>query len=901
MKTNKFLDILLTIITVVTLLVIAIPTTIVLGETEPLSSPIVATSTGAWSAVNTPLPPFTGTYNQTLVEGGNITLLEMAPDGTTMYAYEDAIIDKFLKSTDAGVTWTVIPFTSPTFSTVPATPFRALAISGSIVVLSDANNTIFISFSQGASFVNMAATLPAGNVTSIDLYWYDSYQVPFPYLVVGTSNGAGGGGAILYTPGILIGSWTNLLTGGDVLDIAFSPNYAIDPGIVAVIAPSIGNIQVASKLGTNPWNLNYTAGDFGFMRTVNTRAVLTLPTGFSLTENNTKMLVGISGCSGTFPSGIYYNNLYKVNLAVTGSGLPSSVSTVFNSTGSATPVYSIDYEGTWSTGTVYIGLSGGSVMRSDSVSVVSPVFIPPSPLKSPIGAANTIVVQNPTNADVYAGTSGTGSALNISTDNGQTYNQISLIRVSAMGRLKILDVAVVDINILFLVLYDDVDASGTPTAGDTTGLYKTINGGASWTQVMFNITTGSEVLYRVCPSPDYATDSTLFMSRNDARYFKSSNGGSTYSAHVAPYNSSINLMLVLDANNYYIATTLGIYKNGSTQGATITGNAYSMVMGSTTDMFVGTTTGTVYVSTDAGVSFNPLGIPGGIGALGNNVSVAVDAGYAQNKTLYIGSTYGMYIVNLNGGGASIIFNVTTLPSDTTPVIDIVIGTDRALYALKTDGGVRRQVSPSAMPSAPYLAVPWDTIMAPAGSSPASGLIEINNPENTLYSFSNNSLYTYRDSMVNAPAIISPAAGSITTPTVTFSWGSLGPGVQYTLEVARYSDFTDSVKTTGLTVNSNVQPPLGITFTPGYTYYWRVIATYPLYSRYSPTTSFTVLSESISGDANNDGKVNVGDILTIEMIMLFLAPISESADVNGDGFINVADILILELIMLDRFP
>jgi hypothetical protein len=52
-----------------------------------------------------------------------------------------------------------------------------------------------------------------------------------------------------------------------------------------------------------------------------------------------------------------------------------------------------------------------------------------------------------------------------------------------------------------------------------------------------------------------------------------------------------------------------------------------------------------------------------------------------------------------------------------------------------------------------------------------------------------------------------------------------------------------------------------------------------------------------GDVDGDGKVGIGDLLRIELIMLGQAEITPGADVDGDGKVGIGDILQIELKML----
>jgi len=52
-----------------------------------------------------------------------------------------------------------------------------------------------------------------------------------------------------------------------------------------------------------------------------------------------------------------------------------------------------------------------------------------------------------------------------------------------------------------------------------------------------------------------------------------------------------------------------------------------------------------------------------------------------------------------------------------------------------------------------------------------------------------------------------------------------------------------------------------------------------------------------GDANYDGKVNMGDVILAERMMLGLNPVLTGADINRDGNVNIADIIAMERYML----
>jgi hypothetical protein len=57
------------------------------------------------------------------------------------------------------------------------------------------------------------------------------------------------------------------------------------------------------------------------------------------------------------------------------------------------------------------------------------------------------------------------------------------------------------------------------------------------------------------------------------------------------------------------------------------------------------------------------------------------------------------------------------------------------------------------------------------------------------------------------------------------------------------------------------------------------------------------SSSLPGDLNDDGMVNVLDVVVLVNIVLGQAGEDPAGDLNGDGLINVLDVVILVNIIL----
>ena len=54
---------------------------------------------------------------------------------------------------------------------------------------------------------------------------------------------------------------------------------------------------------------------------------------------------------------------------------------------------------------------------------------------------------------------------------------------------------------------------------------------------------------------------------------------------------------------------------------------------------------------------------------------------------------------------------------------------------------------------------------------------------------------------------------------------------------------------------------------------------------------------LPGDVNQDGVINVSDIVISVNIVLGMSPFNELADINGDGIVNIQDIILLVNIIL----
>ena len=201
-----------------------------------------------------------------------------------------------------------------------------------------------------------------------------------------------------------------------------------------------------------------------------------------------------------------------------------------------------------------------------------------------------------------------------------TFNGLSLIRVSSTTDMKVQNFSAVDTQTIFLMVKD----------GSNDLVFKTTDGGITWGEVFFGAN-----LFGVFQSPAYATDNTVYIPSNSPiMTWVSTNGGNSFSPQFVPGPSTaITAFLPVDGTTYYLGYFNAVSRSGRFSplvSTGITGNVYSIFRSPAGDIFVGTDSGMVYMSTDDAQSFTPVG-----GAVGSgNVSVKVDPNYATNKKIY---------------------------------------------------------------------------------------------------------------------------------------------------------------------------------------------------------------------------------------------------------------------------
>ncbi len=238
--------------------------------------------------------------------------------------------------------------------------------------------------------------------------------------------------------------------------------------------------------------------------------------------------------------------------------------------------------------TYLVGCADGGIFKTtDDALTWQPIFD-----NAPSLSVSQIVYDNSNPQIIYAGTgdqvlggySHVGTGIYKSTDGGNTWNYSGLINVGAISKI------VIDPS-NSQTLY--VGAMGNPFIADTNrGVYKSTNGGASWTKVLgLGLQAGIAdlVINSINPGTLYATgryryrsDTQSLLNGIEARIYRTTDGGNTWDtlSNGLPMGPQCRIGLCISSNNpnilyaNYVDTTLdfsGLYKTSNG------GNSWSLV------------------------------------------------------------------------------------------------------------------------------------------------------------------------------------------------------------------------------------------------------------------------------------------------------------------------------------
>jgi len=847
--------------------------TVTLVATLALGAIPAAAGTLAWGYVSTPQ----ATYQQ-LQAGTDVNFLVAAPDDVTLFAYDNAGAGVLYKSSDAGVTWT----TTNIGTTLEGNVVTAMAVSPNyatdLTVVAATAGVVYRSQNGGATFgaVSTAQLTTASGagangvaITSIDIAQY--YTGGELAILAGTADAQAAqfGGAFLCR--LDTWTWTDLTVGNaaagtgaaggvyDVMAVAFSPNHTADAQLLAVGSTAAATV-LTTKFAANTWNNDVVDANIGAIagqgEAANDilHAVIAFADDYEWSSNN-RVLVGVESNHATL------DDVYRVHGGLAG-GASVAYDLNVNGTTVESEVWSIAVSGGITGATVIVGQANSLNVKRTADPTLSTVTWS-SATKAPVGtaaAANAIVLvpsDFATSNKVMVGTNGNDSNFSVSNDGGAIFNGIALIDVSAIGALTYQDLAMVDANTMFLLIHDDVGGTGAIAIGDLQMVFKTTDGGATWTMVLHKrATVAVQGLANVEVSPNYATDSTLYVAETGTtRLWKSTNSGDSYIGLAAPAN--ITALAVVDGSTYFTGHAALVYKSGHWNSGAITADAVSIAVSpdfATDDtVIVGNDDGDVYVSVNASATASVLYTRQGVDdalANGATVVVAPHPDFATNSIIFAGSsTAGTGVQRTTVGSG-----VWTAIDAATASAALALSPDGSLYSANpaAAGAVRRSIDPEKTVTAATCifenmatAIPGTSVMQSLDYQPGSNvlyaLVGAITPLPTAYPHGF-SLITYTDTFAVTPTLVSPADGAADVgATVDFTWEAIeapaGRAVTYTLVTATDAAFSAAtVQSAAIT---------GTTFrvaglTAGRQYWWSISCAVvsPLRTR-SATGSFVV--------------------------------------------------------------
>ncbi len=817
-----------------------------LGTISAPDPAVAAPDEVKWSRVNIPTEGETG--NWVLASGSNVQHLTMAVDGTFYcYANPSGTSYTLFKSTDAGYNWSPIGKVEDAIVALATAPDDA-----SIVYYATASN-VYESVDAGNSFITLPPN-PGGagsdniTITSIDVARLENNSI----IAVGTrdTDASQYGGVYILDQNEAFTSWLNTNMGNyDVCAAAFSPNFATDRELVAVVTDETDTL-VTTRISDLDWGT--VTGDATIEGLATRAAAIAFPDDHDATTAGYTLFVAIDTGSGNgdvymvngmwAPAGSMAIDLdigYDYNLSnVDVTGLAVS--------GNTTAANLL--AGTANTTQVYISTDSGTNWTRSS--------------KEPTGQTKTCLLMAPdftSSGLAYAATTGAESAFSHTTDGGATWNQVGLIdtKISENG---IIDLAISpnysQDDTLFMLTFD-----GTHTESS---LWRSLNGGTKWERVLTSTLANTDSLDLVELPPQYGNDSQVVFltgaSGSNSAIWKSTDNGQTFIRRGASFH--IDIWMVVNDNTLFLGSYDG--SNGLVYRTTNSGLTYSTeaVAGSKSlqsialspdyeqdeTMLVGNTNGWVYWSEDNGTSFKLLGEQLALSSTGvGKVTVAFDPEFSSNKVVYAATDTEAtaesneriyrFIIGKSDVWESIgstlpvgsILNQFTVSADGT----LYVTNSQPVDAVKEEGGMERSLNPTYS-----LGPTFETVTRSLDDDATlTGLWLCGNQ---LWSIDtkNTRLMTYNDSLTPPVTLTSPSdkAPGIATGNVSLDWETLKGATKYEWQLDYDTDFsTVPSEFEGETKESSARSPALATAT---TYYWRVRASEPVLSQWSAKWSFT---------------------------------------------------------------
>ena len=801
-----------------------------------------------WSRVNIPVEGNAGDW--LLANGSDVQHLTMSANGT-LFAYLPGLTYTLYRSTDGGYRWSYIGDVQDSIVDIAISPQD----DNAIYYATSAN--VYRSTDGGKKFFQLSANPGGAGSNNIEITDIDVTHFSSNIIAVATrdTDASEFGGVYILDEEPVITDWVDSNVGSyDVYTLAFSPGYAADRQLVAVVTDETDTL-VRFKSGDAGWgaifgNAKLDKDNSGTPTSVaaNNSAAVAFPKEYEGTSPDTALFVVID-------TGTDDGDVYKI---VTAESPGSSSATDLN-VGSAYSITNIDITGLAASSVddaVYL-LAGAADSAQTYYSEDDGRNWTKS-RKEPTGGSNTCALMNTdfnSNRQVYAATSGSDSAFSTSDDGGIIWNQVGLI-----------DDYISDIrdfapspdysqdNTLFLL-----------TFGANYCFWRSTDDGQKWERLLSSSLDDVDTIDLVELSPEYGNDSqVLFLAGNSngrSVLWKSVDNGQRYTKYLAADPDSgtslpVHAWTVVDDDTLFIGSYVGgnayvyrttnggyTYQSGTIAGSqTITSMALSPNFDHDGTILIGNSNGWIYLSSNNGEKFEPLPPDATSPPLSGSVSVAFAPDFSSKQIIYAASTTadkGIYRFKIGSSDEWESID-STLPSGGK--LNQVIATPTGvLYAsnIKADGGMERCLNPTYS-----LGPTFETITR--GLSDGVQLSNLWFHGYHLWAIDTNQarLLTYYDSLTSPVTLLSPAnngdgIGTLINHTISnihLDWDAEGGATTYEWQLDFDTDLS-SVPTDfeGTTKASTTRLP---TLEPATTYYWRVRVKEPVLSHWSSKWSFT---------------------------------------------------------------
>jgi len=658
----------------------------------PAQAPTAEAAVGTLRFETVPLPKIGVTGDYVIAPDTNLGPLAVAPGGAVLYCTADitdtAVVSTLLKSSNGGNTWKVqTAFRTTATANTDNTSVVAIGLSPEY----GTDNTIFVatekyvyqSVDGGKNFsaMNQPSTWDTDETITDMAVAMDS--TGRASVILGSAETTDDGNVYVYSPATTGLGWqAQTILGGDVLAVAFSPNFADDEGIVAVtvngtdtkIQFAFGYTQTGGGWGTSvgPGKFLNTSG----VAIVNTsRARIAFPDDFDV-DSTLSNICWVGLVAGTAGSTTEYGDVYQVTAQPTASSTEDvNVRGLVSTVRTGTNIWSLDVTGDaaaatilvgtnfWSTGvanyywTAYISKDSGATWSTAREK---------SPTGGALGAATTMlsgvkceVVLGPnfaTDGIAFAATQGTDtSAISRTSNSGASWNQVSLIdwADATNGYVVINQHAnLIDNNDQMVILHS-APWGANPIGliqGTNASIFHTINGGGTWERILSYANPGLPVsldgVYRLLPV------STVFaIDKISGKFWRSTDGGATFPRIITAKTGNISSWRITDADTIFTTH----FWDGAVWYTENAGRPWVKPDETDTSLFplmstqqgdkilVGDMVGSIHISLDAGVNFKRLGVNNPTGTSG---LCTFDPNYATNHFVYA-SGAGVWRIEVN--------------------------------------------------------------------------------------------------------------------------------------------------------------------------------------------------------------------------------------------------------------